>query len=329
MGESFYGFPNRFQVVNTLEDMEYYPHRALSSYMGYKLAKTFEKYLPLEGGKVTGLLETSHISPHETNVYNIGTEMKTYKNIYANTFHGNLSGNANTASELYTSRKIAIQGSVSGDAIFDGSEDIAINVETSHGHDNTYLKLTGGTLTGNLALSQNASIVGTNNRYLLTLTTDNVLQLNKGTYNQSKGNTTIYTSGDLDVRTHSSGITITSSLFDKTVNVGTASDSVFLQNTSGNDYVHVTDDGKLLFNTDEVYHEGNFDAKNTLGATYKQHMDEVEKIIKVLAITLDALEVAVGNKEQLDYPGQSIGDDLLYYKNSAMNILGNITQEGD
>lgn len=47
----------------------------------------------------------------------------------ANTFIGNMSGNANTASALATSRTISLDGDLSGSADFDGSSNITITAE--------------------------------------------------------------------------------------------------------------------------------------------------------------------------------------------------------
>lgn len=54
--------------------------------------------------------------------------------VIANTFVGNLSGNANTASKLQTARTIALSGSVTGSASFDGSGNITISTSTNHSH---------------------------------------------------------------------------------------------------------------------------------------------------------------------------------------------------
>lgn len=59
----------------------------------------------------------------------------------ANTFKGNLSGNANsatsatTATKLSSARKISLTGSVTGSGTFDGSGDLSITTSTNHTHD--------------------------------------------------------------------------------------------------------------------------------------------------------------------------------------------------
>lgn len=56
--------------------------------------------------------------------------------VTATTFSGALSGNASTSTKLATARNIAIDGSVTGNANFDGSANITITTTTNHGHGN-------------------------------------------------------------------------------------------------------------------------------------------------------------------------------------------------
>ena len=60
------------------------------------------------------------------------------------------------ADKLTTAREIILGGDLTGSAFFDGSSDITISAQVSndsHTHDTRYLRLTGGTLTGNLTLT--------------------------------------------------------------------------------------------------------------------------------------------------------------------------------
>lgn len=84
-------------------------------------------YLPLSGGTLTGTLTGTSIFPSINNTYDIGSSSLKYKNIYANSFVGSLSGKASSADMLATSRTISLSGAVSGSAAFDGKNDITIN----------------------------------------------------------------------------------------------------------------------------------------------------------------------------------------------------------
>lgn len=84
-------------------------------------------YLPLSGGTLTGALTTRAITPSADSTYDIGTSSVRYRNVYADTFTGSLSGNATTASKLATARTISLSGAVSGSASFNGSGNITIN----------------------------------------------------------------------------------------------------------------------------------------------------------------------------------------------------------
>ena len=321
MGEAYIGNQHRFRILDSVLETTYNPDHALSAHMGYVLASQFSKYLLLEGGSMNGLLTTLNITPRNTSLFDIGAESSKYNHVYATTFHGELDGNAASATKLKNPREIKIVGSVTGKGSFDGTDDIQISTETNHDHDEKYLSLNGGTLNGNLTFAKGFSIIGTAGAHLLTLTQENILQINYGTFTNKVGNLTLYSTGDLDIQTHSSGITLTSTLHEKTVNLGTSKDSIYIQNTVNNDYLHITDDGILKFNEYFVYHKGNFDANDVIKSEYKNHINELKKIIKVLSIELDQLEVAVGYKEQLSYPNYTIGDDLIHYKNSSMTIL--------
>lgn len=84
-------------------------------------------YLPLSGGTLTGTLTVQAITPSADSTYDIGTSSVRYRNVYADTFTGALSGNASTASALATARTIALSGAVTGSASFNGSGNITIN----------------------------------------------------------------------------------------------------------------------------------------------------------------------------------------------------------
>lgn len=78
-------------------------------------------------------------------VYNPSTQMLTT----------NISGNAASASKLATARKITLTGAVTGEANFDGSQNVSITTTVNHTH--SYLPLTGGTLTGDINIKKGAT----------------------------------------------------------------------------------------------------------------------------------------------------------------------------
>lgn len=89
-------------------------------------------YLPLSGGTLTGTLTARGITPSADSTYDIGTSSVRYRNVYADTFTGALSGNATTATtatkanQLTTSRTISLSGAITGSASFNGSSNITI-----------------------------------------------------------------------------------------------------------------------------------------------------------------------------------------------------------
>ena len=89
-------------------------------------------YLPLSGGTLTGTLNARAITPSADSTYDIGTSSVRYRNVYADTFTGALSGNATTATtatkanQLTTSRTISLSGAITGSASFNGSSNITI-----------------------------------------------------------------------------------------------------------------------------------------------------------------------------------------------------------
>jgi hypothetical protein len=71
--------------------------------------KFFDEYTP----EVDGTIDTGHAS-------------FSFATVVADTFEGNLTGNANTASSLQTARTIALGGALTGSANFDGTSNITI-----------------------------------------------------------------------------------------------------------------------------------------------------------------------------------------------------------
>ena len=82
-----------------------------------------ETFLPKDGGEVFG-----SISPYNNEQYDLGTSSKKWKNIYANTFTGSLSGNSSTATKLANSKTIQTNLGSTSTASFDGSANITPGV---------------------------------------------------------------------------------------------------------------------------------------------------------------------------------------------------------
>lgn len=62
-----------------------------------------ETFLPRDGGEMYG-----NISPYNNSSYDLGSSSKKWNNVYANTFNGNLTGNADTATILKNARTLTI-----------------------------------------------------------------------------------------------------------------------------------------------------------------------------------------------------------------------------
>ena len=105
-------------------------------------------------------------------------------------FIGNLQGNADTATRLQTARNIQVGNTTRA---FNGTQNISFSINdigaspSNHNHDNLYLKLTGGTMSGSILLNTNGNInIGNANNRLGTLYTG-IIDFN--------GNTGIYPRG--------------------------------------------------------------------------------------------------------------------------------------
>lgn len=86
--------------------------------IGAAAANHTHDYLPLAGGTLTGNLSSRQIAPSSTNSYDLGTSSLKWRNIYATTFTGNLSGNAtsaDTATNATTASKVNQTLTLSGD----------------------------------------------------------------------------------------------------------------------------------------------------------------------------------------------------------------------
>ena len=86
--------------------------------IGAAAASHTHSYLPLGGGTLTGNLSSRQIAPSATNSYDLGTSSLKWRNVYATTFTGNLTGNASTATtatSATTATKVNQTLTLSGD----------------------------------------------------------------------------------------------------------------------------------------------------------------------------------------------------------------------
>jgi hypothetical protein len=77
---------------------------------------------------IDGTLTTCNIYPKADNSYNLGgSSTLRWKNVYAVTFNGALSGNATTATQLATARTITLAGDLTGSVSFSGASNVTLN----------------------------------------------------------------------------------------------------------------------------------------------------------------------------------------------------------
>lgn len=74
--------------------------------LGAAAKSDLNKYLPLAGGTLTGDVSSHNLKPVTTNTYELGTSALKWKNIYATTFTGDLTGKAATATKLAAATRI-------------------------------------------------------------------------------------------------------------------------------------------------------------------------------------------------------------------------------
>ena len=105
------------------------------------LNHTHNTYLPLSGGTLTGTVTSRNLTPSMDSTYDIGTSYVRYRNIYADTFTGNLSGNATSATtatnattattatnanQWTTARTLTLSGDVSGSTSIKGNSNMSL-----------------------------------------------------------------------------------------------------------------------------------------------------------------------------------------------------------
>ena len=120
-------------------------------------------YIPTTGGTISGAL-----TPSRNNTIDLGSAYVAFRYVYATTFVGNLSGNANTATsasmadELSNSRTFTIGNTAK---YFNGSGNVSWTLAeigaaaANHTHSG-YIGASGGTITGTLTVSGTLNVTG-------------------------------------------------------------------------------------------------------------------------------------------------------------------------
>lgn len=90
------------------------------------LNHTHNNYLPLSGGTLTGTVTSRNLTPSTDSTYDIGTSYVRYRNIYADTFTGNLAGNATSADQWTMARTLTLSGDVSGSTSIRGNSNMSL-----------------------------------------------------------------------------------------------------------------------------------------------------------------------------------------------------------
>lgn len=86
--------------------------------------KALDEKVNKAGDTMTGALNAQNINPTTTNTYSLGTSALKWKNVYATTFVGALTGNADTATKLKTGKTIQTDLGSTEAKSFDGSANI-------------------------------------------------------------------------------------------------------------------------------------------------------------------------------------------------------------
>lgn len=102
---------------------------------------------------------SGNLYPSATNTKTLGTSNFKWANVYATTFNGALSGNADTASKFNSNRTVALTGDVTGSVSGDGSS--GWSVATTIGSGKVTNAMLAGSINRNKLLSNSISIAGT------------------------------------------------------------------------------------------------------------------------------------------------------------------------
>ena len=292
MGESFIGFPNRHRNIgsnspatlaeNLMLEYTYNPDHYLSAHYGYRLATEYVCRLGGLDYAMQGSFYTKRILPEDSeNSYNIGSEETQYGNIYGNEF----SGTASKAKELAHPVRLLISGSVTGEVGFTGKEaTIEVSVRTNHDHNDKYLQLTGGTMTGDIVFKNGTGLVDSYNRSLFDIESS-TLSIGQGRFNKRAGQTRIYSWTSLSV--YAPSLNIPSSVQHSTsFNIVMGSDNVKLE-TNLNSYL-TFEKNNLKFNGNTVYTTANLNI-----GTIQTDIDSITKSISTLNKSVSSLNESI------------------------------------
>lgn len=115
--------------------------------------------------------------------------------ITATGFVGNLSGTATAANQLATARTFTFTGGATGSGSFNGTGDVSIALTVSGtGHTHSYLPLSGGTLTGEIAGTRSSSWLSGRDSAMLNMTTGDS---SYGSWARQRGSTRTFAVGAL------------------------------------------------------------------------------------------------------------------------------------
>ena len=267
MGESFLGLPNRFKIINGLLESTYNPNHALSAYQGYRLATDYVSRTGGEGFAMNGNLYTKSLMPSEDAYYGkygslYGDDIGAYKNKYRYIYAVHLYGSADSATRLTNSITLSVTGAVTGSATFNGGGNVDLNVTSSHNHDNLYLPLTGGTLTGNIIFNGNdIGIFNKNRRQLLAEDSSGVIHIGRGPYTVNTGSLTLYSKGYMNLYTQKNDIRIVMG-YEQTsvkpyVSIGADTTGSYIKYSKLGTELYMKNNNVITYNGYTIYHSGN------------------------------------------------------------------------
>ena len=282
MGESFIGLPNRFKVINNLLESTYNPNHVLSAYQGYRLSVDYVKRSGGEEYAMTGSMYTESMYPNKGAYYgnygtlqgsDLGRNDARYRYIYGMYIYGeSFVGNASSASKLNHTIDLNVTGAVSGSASFDCSGNISLNLSSTHNHDDKYLPLTGGSLTGNLVFNgTNIGILDKDKRQILT-TSSSTTYIGRGPYTSNVGNLEMYSSGYMSMHTKQNDIRIsiesaTHAPFKPYISIGADATGAYIKYSKNASRLYL-ENGTMTYNGYTVYHSGNLTLSDYASSTH-------------------------------------------------------------
>ena len=285
MGEAYMGNQHRFRIIGNQSSGElsnilsqtFNPNHALSEYFGYRISREYVNRIGGTKYGMTGPLYTTdilntHNKSDPGNPPSIGDADHPYYKIYARNFHGTV----DIAKQLEHKVNIHIKGAVTGSTAMNGSEaNVEINTKMTHNHDDAYLKLTGGIMTGDIKLGgTDSAIVNRGGRKILHHQSDGeLLHVGSGPFLAGHGSLNLYSHncmnmylGTSQIKLHDGHPTeefmvdyITIKLMDGGLFISTATDTGIYINQRGELYYRVYNTTKKEYDDYKVYHSGNCD----------------------------------------------------------------------